>query len=575
MKFWKFSTTALATLLSVVSASGPADGDAVADPNSAVVKLTTETFKDFLEENPLVLAEFFAPWCGYCKILAPEFTKAADQLNESHPNIKLAQIDCTEDQKLCEEHGIRGYPTMKIFRGETAEDYEGPREAAGIIETLVRASLPPVSSITDADEFDKLVESQTKPFFVQLNGGKADQEAFLEAAQAHRKDYLFVSVDDSSLNKAVGKKFTNVKIGKKPTWLLVHPNQFDDVRVYPGKSIDQADFTQFIKEETVPYFGEINRDTYLMYMTSPTPLAYYFYNDKSEVDAVREKFEALGKEYKGKVNFVALNAAEFGRHAEVINMDPEIIPLFAIQDSENNKKYGVDQQKHPKGPKFDVIEKFVEDFVAGKLTPIIKSEELPTDEERAANPVVKLVAHNHRDIVEDVSKDVFVKYYAPWCGHCKKLAPTWEELAEIYGSNQPEAEVIVADLDHTANDVDVPYEIEGYPTLLLYPANGEVDEKTGLRKPVVFEGNRELDDLIAFVKKEGANGVDVSAEKEKRDEEAAEILEDDEEEEEKPKKADKKAAKKADKKADKKKADKKAKKAKKAKKDDEEDHDEL
>lgn len=61
MQFWKYSTSALATLLAVVSitnASGPADGEAIADPNSAVVKLTTDNFATFLEENPLVLTEF-------------------------------------------------------------------------------------------------------------------------------------------------------------------------------------------------------------------------------------------------------------------------------------------------------------------------------------------------------------------------------------------------------------------------------------------------------------------------------------------------------------------------------------
>lgn len=140
MQFWKYSTSALATLLAVVSitnASGPADGEAIADPNSTVVKLTTDNFATFLEENPLVLTEFFAPWCGYCKMLGPEFSKAADTLNESHPNIKLAQVDCTEDQDLCAEHEIKGYPTLKIIRdgeSKSAEDYQGPREHQGIVD---------------------------------------------------------------------------------------------------------------------------------------------------------------------------------------------------------------------------------------------------------------------------------------------------------------------------------------------------------------------------------------------------------------------------------------------------------
>ena len=53
-------------------------------------------------------------------------------------------------------------------------------------------------------------------------------------------------------------------------------------------------------------------------------------------------------------------------------------------------------------------------------------------------------------------------------------------MAEIFGSNKDDAKVVVADIDHTNNDVDVPYNIEGYPTLLMFPANGKVDEKPEL-----------------------------------------------------------------------------------------------
>jgi protein disulfide-isomerase A1 len=530
MKFWKFSTLALATLLSVVSltsALGPADGDAVADPNSAVVKLTTETFKNFMEENPLVLAEFFAPWCGYCKLLAPEFVKAADGLNETHPNIKLAQIDCTEEEQLCGEFGIRGYPTLKVFRGESNEDYAGPREASGISEYMIKQSLPSVQQPATIEELTTIIEGEKKPFVIGVNA-PADS-IFESVASTLRNDYDFISVSDKAIVKALDKKLTNVNLGKKTTYLLVHPDQFDDVRELSG-DLSKEDLYAFVQAESIPYFGDINRETYMSYMSSPLPLAYYFYNNQEERDAIAADLSTLGKKYKGKINFVGLDATFFGKHAEVINMNPEIIPLFAIQDIQSNKKYGIDQTEHPEGPNFATIEKFVQDFVAGNLTPITKSEPLPTKEEQEANPVVKLVAHNHQEILEDVSKDIFVKYYAPWCGHCKKLAPVWEELGEIFHSNSGKSEVIIADIDHTANDVAVPVDIEGYPTLLLYPANGELDEKTGLRKPIVFSGVRDLDSLVEFIKTEGALKVDGNVLKNQEDDDVEE--EDEEEKEE-------------------------------------------
>jgi protein disulfide-isomerase A1 len=71
-----------------------------------------------------------------------------------------------------------------------------------------------------------------------------------------------------------------------------------------------------------------------------------------------------------------------------------------------------------------------------------------------------LVASNHDEAVYDKSKDTLVMYYAPWCGHCKKLAPVWKELAkEMQGSD-----VVIAKMDSTENELK-DLKIKGFPTL--------------------------------------------------------------------------------------------------------------
>ncbi|KAL6020474.1 protein disulfide-isomerase precursor [Candidozyma auris] len=259
-------------------------------------------------------------------------------------------------------------------------------------------------------------------------------------------------------------------------------------------------------------------------MSSPLPLGYYFYSHIDERAKVDKFFNDLGKKYVGKINFVGLDASQYGRHAEVLNMNPDIVPLFAIQDNSNSRKYGLDQTEHPNGPSTKDIEKFVEDFLAGKVDPIIKSEPLPTEEEIANQAVVKLVSHNYDDVLKDTSKDVFIKYYAPWCGHCKKLAPIWEELAEIYESKSDDSQVVIAHIDHTLNDVDTPIPIEGYPTLIFYPANGKVDPKTGIREHHLYTDGRDLESLMAYIKKKGlgVDGEKLKAEKQIIEEEADE-----------------------------------------------------
>ena len=91
----------------------------------------------------------------------------------------------------------------------------------------------------------------------------------------------------------------------------------------------------------------------------------------------------------------------------------------------------------------------------------------------------------------NLSQTTFIKFYAPWCGHCKALAPTYEKLAEEY-KNDPD--VLIAEMDATANEVE-DVNIRGFPTLKFFKAGGEG------KSVIDFEGERTLEALKEFVEK--------------------------------------------------------------------------
>lgn len=91
----RFSAAALLALVTVAVASD-------------VIDLTPDNFEEVVTPEPVILVEFFAPWCGHCKALAPHYEEAATALKEK--GIKLAKVNCVDEAELCQKNGIQGYP---------------------------------------------------------------------------------------------------------------------------------------------------------------------------------------------------------------------------------------------------------------------------------------------------------------------------------------------------------------------------------------------------------------------------------------------------------------------------------
>ncbi|KAI9832835.1 MAG: protein disulfide-isomerase precursor [Phylliscum demangeonii] len=462
-------------------------GAAAVTSASDVHDLKMDTFEPFVNKHDLVLAEFFAPWCGHCKALAPEYEEAASTLKEKE--IPLVKVDCTEEAELCQQYGVEGYPTIKIFRGaDNHTPYTGQRKAPAIISYMVKQSLPAVS-ILDGSSLAEFKTAEKVVVVAYLSADdKSSNETFTGLANGLREKLLFGATHDKALAAAEGVKQPAIVLYK----------QFDEGKDTFQETFDKEKLEQFIKTSSMPLIGEVGPETYADYMAAGLPLAYIFAETAEERTELSDTLRPVAQKHKGAINFATIDAKAFGAHAANLNLEADKFPAFAIQETVKNQKFPFDQSK-----KMTVKEigAFVQDVLDAKIEPSVKSDPLPESQD---GPVHVVVAHNYKEIVMDDDKDVLLEFYAPWCGHCKALAPKYEELAAMYFNDPARSKkVTIAKVDATTNDV--PDEIAGFPTIKLYPAGAK-------HEPIEYQGARTVADLITFIKEKGTHKVEVGLE---------------------------------------------------------------
>jgi len=279
---------------------------------------------------------------------------------------------------------------------------------------------------------------------------------------------------------------------------LVLYRSFDEPRVefpYPLASAEVKDIEQWILQLSVPYLDEVGAENYSVYAESGKPLAYLF------VDPTDEKLQdhlaalkPIAKKYHDSLNFVWIDAVKFGDHAKALNLAEPSWPAFVIQDLTKQLKYPYDQSTAVVPAK---VEEMVEAFVAGKLEPQLKSQPIPETQDES---VLTVVGKQFDEIVFDEDRDVFVEFYATWCGHCKRLKPIWDQLGDHFKDLKDK--VTIAKMEATENDIppSAPFRVSGFPTLKFKPA--------GSRDFIDYSGDRSLEHLISFVEENAKNSLD-------------------------------------------------------------------
>uniref|UniRef100_A0A8C2D1Z7 Protein disulfide-isomerase A3 n=1 Tax=Cyprinus carpio TaxID=7962 RepID=A0A8C2D1Z7_CYPCA len=408
---------------------------------SDVLELGDSDFDRSAAMHETLLVEFFAPWCGHCQQLAPEYEAAATKLKGTLP---LAKVDCTVNSETCERFGVNGYPTLKIFRnGDEAGSYDGPRTADGIVSYMKKQAGPSSVSLLSEADLDSFVDSYE--------------------AKAQNKSYL---------------------------------TSFEENVVKYTESISYSSLRTFIRDNVFglcPHLTSENKD---ILRGSDLLTAYYnvdYLRNLKGTNYWRNRIMKVATQFQDRgLSFAVADRQEFQDELEeefgVGSSEGGDIPLVTIRTREGHK-YSMQEEFTRDGKS---LERFLEDYFAKRLKRYVKSEPVPESND---DPVKVVVADTFDEIVNDPEKDVLVEFYAPWCGHCKNLEPIYKELGEKL-SGDPN--IVIAKMDATANDVPPNYDVQGFPTIYFVPS-GQKDQ------PQRYEGGREVSDFITFLKKEATN----------------------------------------------------------------------
>merc|ERR1712038_1015377 len=261
-----------------------------------------------------------------------------------------------------------------------------------------------------------------------------------------------------------------------------------------GGEVTEEALAKFISGNALPLVVEFNQDTAQKIFSGDikSHLLLFMSGAAEDFTAKTDIAREIAKDYKGEMLFVTINTDEedHKRIMEFFGMEESELPsMRIIRLEEDMSKFRPESTELSDAN----MRSFIKQYMDGSLKPHLMSQDVPEDWDK--EPVKVLVGKNFVEVALDTNKDVLVEFYAPWCGHCKQLAPTWDKLGEKYKDSDS---VVIAKMDSTANELE-DVKIQGFPTIKLF--------KKGDNTVVDYNGERTLDGLVKFIESDGVDGA--------------------------------------------------------------------
>ncbi|KAM7504436.1 hypothetical protein LguiB_003340 [Lonicera macranthoides] len=444
---------------------------------SNVVVLKESNFTEFLEKNQYVMVQFYAPWCGHCKALAPEYAAAATELKGE---AVLAKVDATEESELAQKYEVEGFPTLYFFVNGVHKPYPDQRTKDSIVSWVKKKTGPGLYNLTSTKEAEYILATESKlvlGFLETLMGPESEELAAASKMEDGVSFYQTACPD-------VAKLFHLDPQEKLPAIVLLK-KEAEKISHFGGQFTKSA-IAEFVFDNKLPLVTNFTRESGPLIFENPIKKQLILFTTSSDSEKFIPIFQEAAKEFKGKLIFVyvEIDNEDVGKPvSDYFGVAGDAPTVLAFTGNDDPKKFLLDSELT-----LSSVKSFAENFLKDNLKPFYKSDPIP---EKNDGDVKIVVGNNLEEIVLDESKDVLLEIYAPWCGHCQSLEPIYNKLGKYLRGIDS---LVIAKIDGTTNE-HPRAKADGFPTLLFFPAGNKSFD------PITVETDRTVVAFYKFLKK--------------------------------------------------------------------------
>jgi protein disulfide isomerase len=514
------SLRVLAVVLAVVLTTPRAAGN--------VIPLHDDDFAAALKDVPQAFVEFYAPWCGHCKKLEPEYNKAANFFSGSDV-VKFFKVDATVEKQLSKEYAIDGFPTIIHFTNYSAGElmtYEGDRTAAAIKTYLIEQ----IPSLKHANVIELTAEKNNLRSFLTLKDAAAigffpnkecpEFAAFLKAAEYEEVPYAYTFEASVAADAGITGKDRGIAV-------LVRSGE---VFNFDGELTNSAHIDSFVIHRqfgsVVRYSQRVHKKLFEGAITNQLVLFLKDVNGDSpkfadtikQNEKLKDLFYATAKNYTEKHGFATAVPRFVIVRVNKFLLEEDYHYIYELGHKCNIRKEedfpslcyfetGDRSEDSAKPP----VKKFRReaatiqagaDFLAyirkcqGRDEPEIIQSQLPPPSESEKKLALKtLVGETFETRVFDrwKNKNVLVFLFAPWCKASRATMPEVQKLANEMSSVR---NMVVAKYDAHSNDPTTPAaKTDRFPKFRLFKANRKTKDEY-----VEYEGEKKTKHLSVLLK---------------------------------------------------------------------------